>query len=129
MSAVHIAMLVIHFVAMILGVGQIGALILVAAARVEDGKLVGRLMTSIAISVPVVFLSGVALVAMAKDHPEGHLWLRLVALLTITLGITATITRRWVGSGPLDMDRLRGRAWAMSGLTALIVILIAAKPG
>jgi len=82
---------------------------------------------------PIVFLTGVGLVALATNHPEEHWWLRGVALLTVYLGYLSGTSKRVLrkAADPVEQDRLsllRRKAWTMGATTVVIIVLISVKP-
>ena len=127
-------LLIVHFSSMILGLGQVIAIAVLAAASTRDRRILLRLTGFVSWSVPLIFVTGVGLVAMAHDRPETHWWLRLTASLTIYLGYLSGTSRRLIrqAADPVETDRLmrlRGKVAQMAAVTAVIVVLISVKPG
>jgi len=130
----HYLVLIVHFVAVILGVGSVGALAFLVGAPLTERRLLLRLVFFVSGSVGLVLLTGVPLVAMAKDHPEEHIWLRLVTILTVLLGIVGGSCRALLQKAPDSVPpetlaKLRSRLRLMTATTAAIIVLIAVKPG
>jgi len=130
---VHPLLLIAHFVTMVLGLGQVIAIAVLTAAPLADRRLLTRLVSFVSWSVPIVFLTGVGLVALATNHPEEHWWLRGVALLTVYLGYLSGTSKRVLrkAADPVEQDRLsllRRKAWTMGATTVVIIVLISVKP-
>lgn len=129
----HPLLLIAHFAAMILGLGQVIAVAVLTAASISDRQLLSRLVSFVSWGIPIVFVTGIGLVALAPDHPEHHWWLRGVTLLTIYLGYLSGTSKRVLrtASDPVERDRLsvlRRKAWTMAATTAVIIVLISVKP-
>lgn|GEM_PF-2787644 len=130
----HYLVLTVHFLAVILGVGSVGALTFLVGTPLTERRLLLRQVSFVSVSAALVFLTGVPLVAMAKDHPEEHLWLRLVTILTVLLGILGGSCRALLRKAPDSvapetLSKLRSRLRLMTATTAAIIVLIAVKPG
>ena len=130
----NVLVLIVHLLTVILGTGQIAAIAVLVGVPVVSTKVLSKLVSLLAWSVLIVFLTGIYLVFVANDHPERHWWMRLVVLLTVLLGYLSGASARLLkqASDPIQPDllkRLRAWVWTMTAATAAVVVLISAKPG
>jgi len=131
------ASLCIHVVAAILGLGQIGAIVVLASpgAAAEGGRLsaLPPLVRTTRWSLVAVLLSG-ALVEYASGGAfHGTWWFRASFVGVIALGaVNGRLGRVLQKSAPADGERtLRGvarSAWLMCALTAGIAVLMTLRP-
>ncbi len=130
----HAVVLSIHFIAVVLGVGQVAAIALILGFPGIPTASLTKLMTFVVWSLLVVFLTGGMLISLVPDHPEKHLYLRLVMLLTLFMGYLSGTARKSMrtASDPIDsavLANVRTKTLLLAGSVAAIVTLLASKPG
>jgi len=141
-SRLFMPSLVLHVVVAVVGLGSILAVAIVATAmrRAPHGPIamtpwLGPLLRSSAISLGVMFATGILMDAAARGAFHDRWWFRGSAVLLVLTGILHARARRLARRGFAPDARpdaaLRGierLAYGMSGLIAAITVLMEVRP-
>ncbi len=114
----------VHVVVAILGVGQLAAVAVVSGTA--DPRTIISLTRNARLSLLVMFLTGAALDFTSGGLFHERLWFRGSALLLLLTGVL--IWRAQKAARAAQPNRVRGMAWAMCGMVAVITVLMELKP-
>jgi hypothetical protein len=132
--------LCVHVITAILGVGQVGAIVVVASsispgAPFDAGSwtALGRLVRTTRWSLAIVLLSGVLLEYASGGAFHDRWWFRISFFELLVLGAISaimgrTLKKREATGNERTLKRIVRSAWVMCALTAVIAILMELRP-
>src|SRR5262245_8584939 len=129
----YTAVIVLHVVVAILGVGQVGGLaVAVSAARragialPQAASWLAPLLRYTRVSLGLMVLSGFGMDLLAKGGYHGLWWVRLSVILTvIAFAFQHRAARALKQANAVGLER---SAWSMCAAVAAITVLMEAKP-
>lgn len=116
--------LCVHVVVAILGVGQLAALGIVAD-KADSATLI-KLTRNVRLALLLMFVTGALLDFTSGGAFHERLWFRGSALLLLLTGVLSWRAKK--AASAAQVGQVRGAAWGMCGMVALITVLMELKP-
>jgi hypothetical protein len=123
---IYLVALAVHVVSAILGSGQVLGLAFAAGAAQPDAQLLKVLVSTTRWSLVLVFLSGVAMLAVTGGAYAHETWLRASFVVYVLIGGLIGLMLRALKAQAYP--RLRRLAFAASALVAVAATLMETKP-
>lgn len=142
MSHLYTAVLAVHVLVAVLGLGSVTSIAVVAAtirragcASTEGSAWLGPLLRSSVFSLAAMLITGILLDLAAGGAFHGMWWFRVSALLLVATGALHARARRAIrqglakeNGGEAVLRRVEHTAYGMCALIASITVLMEVKP-
>jgi hypothetical protein len=140
--SLYTALVSLHVVVAVLGIGQVGALAVATSAARRSGAALAPLaawirplLRGVRVCLPIMFVTGAALDFDAGGAHHEWWWFRVSALLLVVTFLLNAAARRALERGLADgaaeapsLARIERSGWSMCGAVTLITVLMQAKP-
>jgi hypothetical protein len=127
----YIACKVVHILTAVLGVGQVGALLLLSWQKPPPISLAVSIARTVTLSLLLMVLSGIGLLKIAGWVLAPTVWVRGSFVLMLVIGFLASRISRSIRLSTqtgAPLANLRLNSTIIVGLTGTIVWLMTAKP-